>query len=90
MVTREQLEHLSYGSILHAGTCRLHKGPRGGVTMFIERWRVSGSFRNFPRLGKWFLPVKYGLKQSMHIGKETAELFHLESECPILKEEGRV
>lgn len=88
---------IPHGAEYHSGDCRVIVGPRGGETVKISRWRVSGrpiparSVRRGP-ITSWELPVKFGLRLA---GRVTLELdgrvrqypfginVHAAGDCPL-------
>ena len=88
MITREQALQLRHGDELHYGVCQRIVGPRGGVRYQIERWRVSGMTKTWKTRPEAFeVPIKYGLRGHSYLAGYNAHLFHLATECPLLKYE---
>jgi len=88
MISREQAIQLGEkGGTIHSGECKLKIGPRGGRLYFIKRWRPSGRCIVWKREPERFrLPVKNGLWVSDYVTNTNASFWHLEQDCPVLKE----
>ena len=84
MITRTQAQELHHGDLVHVGTCQKIIGPRGGRRFKITRLRVSGRFREFKRSLSWYLPIKYGIRDSYRITNDNCTEFHAEYDCPVL------
>lgn len=87
MVTRDQLESLSYGQTLHCCTkheCNKVEGPRGGVKENITRVCKSGMVKTWKtRPNDFHMPIKYGLRDSYWIDQDNAHMFHLPQDCAV-------
>lgn len=90
MITKEQAMQCRYGDEIHyTGNhdCTKTVGPRGGVTINIQRVRVSGRCQTWKtRPDEFRLPVKYGLYESGEITHSNATCWHLPSDCPLAKD----
>jgi len=76
------------GAEIHHATCKRTVGPRGGVKVDQTRVRVSGRCQTWKTRPEAFrLPVKFGLRTSLAIEPHNAHLFHLASDCPLVKAE---
>jgi hypothetical protein len=83
MITREQAIQLTHGTEIHYGECERKVGPRGGVKLLIEVWRVSGKCQTWKtRPNDFRLPIKHGMYQNDAIAQWNCDAFHLASECP--------
>lgn len=85
MITKEQALTLQYGTVLHENGCKRIVGPRNGITTTVHQWRVSGqpvTYRTRP--DNWYVPIKFGLRQSSKISVLTQNILHLADECPLL------
>jgi len=79
---------LRRGAEIHVETCKRTVGPRGGVKVDQVRVRVSGRCQTWKTRPEAFrLPVKFGLRTSLSIEPHNAHLFHLASDCPLIKAE---
>lgn len=82
MITAEQIEQRR-GEDLHYGECVCTVGPRGGITLQIERWRVNGKVQRWKRRpGHWKVPVKAGLYRYDYITSYSAGSWHWSGDCP--------
>ena len=83
-VTRDQALGLTHGQILHyAPVCAKHIGPRGGVKVKVERWRVNGKVKTWKtRPADFRVPVKHGLYDYGYLDHGNCKEFHLASDCP--------
>lgn len=89
MVTKEQLQALQWGEVLHYGECKRIQGPRGGVTVQQEVWRPFGKLQTWKTRPEEFrLPLKYGLYSYGDVTHRSAHAFHLASNCPLHHENG--
>jgi hypothetical protein len=89
MVTKQQAQDAGWRTEFHRGACKVHVGPRGGVTTTIETWRVNGRCQTWKRdPSRFCLPVKYGFNGPYtHITDHNAADWHAASECAALREE---
>jgi hypothetical protein len=87
MVTKDQAMRAGStwgGADFHYGECTRTVGPRGGVTVRTETWRVNGKCKVWKtRPAEFSLPVKFGLRDFGYITDRNAAEFHLASECPL-------
>jgi len=84
MITREQALALRSGTLLHAGTCTRLTGPRGGVRVRQEVWRVSGQCKTWVTRPEAFsVPIKFGLYASSYLTHANAANLHLADDCPL-------
>jgi hypothetical protein len=68
----------------HAGQCCRQIGPKGGITVTVERWRPNGMLQTWKRSPERFRqPIKYGLYQYTSIEPGNAYLFHDADDCPM-------
>jgi hypothetical protein len=108
MITKEQAIQLKVGDIVHyegktdrlEGGCIKVIGIRGGVTINICAFRVSGKCQTWKtRPNDFSLPIKRGLKEHGRVWQKTYagyeeehhgnnDAFHVASECPL--ETGKV
>jgi hypothetical protein len=83
MVTKEQAIAAGFGRTeFHYGSfCATDSGP--------ETWRVNGKCKTWKRRpNDWRLPIKWGFRGPFgYVTPGNAGLFHLASECPLLKEQ---
>jgi hypothetical protein len=80
MITKAQAETVD---MFHQGTCSVTKGPRGGTTANVVRWRRNGSTQAWKTRPKDFrIPVKYGMRSYGDINQNNAVDFHTEADCP--------
>jgi len=85
MVAKEQAVNAGYRDEFHYGDCKRTVGPRGGVTVRIETWRVNGRCATWKRDPERFeLPIKYGLKTCSYLTNRNAGEFHRAKDCPLL------
>lgn len=88
MITIDQAKSLRYGDVIHGGVCSVRRGPRGSKAYKILRFRVSGMLRTWKRSPEKFeLPLKYGLYGYGRMTERNAWNFHLDVDCPVLREE---
>jgi hypothetical protein len=83
-ITRDQALGLTHGDILHyAPVCNRTVGPRGGVKVKVERWRVNGKVKTWKRSPDRFeIPIKFGLYGFSYLTDSNCDQFHLASDCP--------
>jgi hypothetical protein len=87
MITIDQAKSLRHGSTIHYNGCRQRIGPRGGRSLFIQRFRVTGKIILWKKSPESFkLPIKFGREDSMYVTERNAGFFHLENECSVLFE----
>ncbi len=87
MITFEQAQKLGRGSEIHEDGCRLHVGPRGRKTFFIQRWRVNGRIKLWKKSpNKFKLPIKHGYRSWAVLDEYNSGFFHIAAECPAFKE----
>lgn len=68
----------------HFGVCKRTKGPRGGITEKIERWRRNGMTGTWKTRPKEFrVPVKHGLYSYSQITDSDAQAWHTSEDCPL-------
>lgn len=78
---KAQVAALSHGAEVHYGDCSFTVGPRGGVRVKQERWRISGMMRY---LGdSWRRPIKHGMRTSDQIDPRSVEAFHTAASCDL-------
>lgn len=88
-ITKEQAVNLRYRDELHYGECIKHVGPRGGVRVTQETWRVNGKCQTWKtRPTEFTVPIKFGLKSCSYLTDRNAGEFHLARECPLLEPAG--
>lgn len=92
MITKEQAVNLPHNSYLHYGRCTRTIGPKGGVREKIERYRkVSMTKTWVTRPNEWQFTVRWGIhKTTSLVNHSDADLFHVESDCPLLRTDGEV
>lgn len=84
MITKEQAMLASHGDEIHFGKCWKHVGPRGGVKMNMEIWRVSGKCKTWKtRPNEFRLPIKFGMYNNSSVNEVNCDQFHWVSDCPI-------
>jgi len=82
-MTNEQAMNLVQGSYIHYGTCVKTIGPRGGVKLSIEKWKV-GAIKIWKRTpGVYLVSIHHGLYDHGHIGTGYSDPanFHREEDC---------
>lgn len=68
----------------HYGECVVERGPRGGETVRIERWRRNGATKLWKtRPDDFRVPIKYGMRQCSYLEAHNAHRFHTADECPL-------
>jgi hypothetical protein len=89
MITKDRALKLRHGDILHAGDCSFTVGPRGGTSLIIVQWRVSGQVKTWKRSPERFrFPVKHGLYDNGEVTEsKNADYMHFPDDCPALKAE---
>lgn len=86
MITYEEAIKLRRSEEVHYGECLQSVGPRGGIKIAIERWRVSGQIKTWKTRSKeWYIPITHGLRNHRYLNHHNAYLFHVGSRC-IVKE----
>jgi hypothetical protein len=87
MITIEQAIQAKHGDEVHYGKCWKHVGPKGGIKLHMEIWRVSGKCKTWKtRPNEFRLPIKFGLYSHSHINDGNCKDFHFVSDCPIAKD----
>jgi hypothetical protein len=91
-MTLEQVKALKYHDEVHYGPCRRIVGPRGGVSLKREVWRVNGRVRTWKtRPDDVEVPIKYGFNGPYsYIRAYNMGEFHLPAECPAEQDGARV
>lgn len=88
-MTKEQVMQLQHGTVIHCGVCTKITGPRGGVKIFSDKWRINGKVKIWKRSeNKWLVPIAKGLYEHAYIGEGKhfnknviiPDAFHLESD----------
>lgn len=83
MVTKEQAQTARSFHYTGRKDCERTVGPRGGVTVTVDRLQATGQCKTWvTRPTEFCLPVKYGLYDSHNITQDTAHQFHVVAECP--------
>jgi hypothetical protein len=84
MITKAQALALHWNAEIHYGECKKTTGPRGGVTIQIERWRPNGSCQTWKtRPAEFRQPIKFGMRGYSQLTHSNAAAFHLAEDCPI-------
>lgn len=86
-MTRDQALAADYHTELHYGICKRVTGPRGGVTLKVETWRINGRCKTWKTRPEDFsLPIKYGFKGPYdYVTPSNMESYHLAAECQPLE-----
>ncbi len=84
MITYKGATILRLGDEIHYGECLKTVGPRGGLQIAIDRWRVKGSVEGVAG-GEWSLLIAQGSRDYKQLTQHNAYLFHVGSRC-IVKE----
>lgn len=85
---------ITYEQAINENNCQFHEdgckkviGPRGGVKTYIVQWRRNGKTMVWKtRPGQFTIPIKYGFRTYGYLHDVTAYRFHLDVDCPLLKE----
>jgi hypothetical protein len=86
-MNKEKAVNACYRQELHYGECKRIIGPRGGITVKIEIWRVNGKCQTWKTRPEEFkLPIAYGLYDHSYVTETNCSEFHLASDCPLNKE----
>lgn len=86
MVTKEQAMALTHNQEVHYMECKRHVGPRGGVKVDQEIWRVSGKCQTWKtRPTEFRLPIKHGLYNHGAVTESCGWMFHTAADCPLVQ-----
>ena len=84
MLTRQQALNLLHGDHLHVNGCLKTIGPRGGVKIKIEVWRVNGAIKIWKTSDRFRIPIKFGFSGPYsYITEHNLNQFHLAGDCPL-------
>jgi hypothetical protein len=77
--------------VFHYGECSIKKGPRGGLKLTVERWRINGKCKTWKTRPEAFeTPIKNGFGNHRghygHINDLNADNFHLANDCAVESE----
>lgn len=84
-MTRDELRNAGFRTEFHyAPACRRTVGPKGGVTVKNETWRINGAMVEFKTRPEEFRrPVKHGLRSYGYIDQHNVAAFVLAHTCPV-------
>ncbi|KKL79329.1 hypothetical protein LCGC14_2015940 [marine sediment metagenome] len=83
MITKEQT---LTANEFHHGKCVKRIGPRGGVTLLVNRWRRNGRTQIWKTRSEWVVPVKHGLRDYAYVTERDADMWHTAEDCRPVEE----